>query len=528
MSSLQNVASKIFPIVTPLINMGAAVAKENFLKRDPFDEQRQRFFSLLQRASLTRFGKDYGFAGIASLPFDAAYEKYCRTVPIRTYSDFWNDYFSSHYHEDTNGKQLELRDVTWPGRISLFCETSGTTAPTKHIPFSEDMFHANKRAAFDLIACYLCRHPRSRLLGGKLLYMSGSTALTSLGPGIHSGDMSAITLRFAPPYLKPFVAPSPEISSLPWEDKLEALARQLLTDKDITGISGVPPWILLLLKRCSELGQAPLAKLLPRLELIIHGGTSLAPYRHEFTELFGKRSPNFLEVLPSSEAFMGFQVAGEPDMRLTPYYGTFFEFIPFDQLGEQGVPNPDAEAVPLEAVKEGERYAVILSTCSGLWRYHIGDTLRITSRETLAIEFTGRDKFLDRFEEKVTQSEVDQAVVDVCRASRVEIREFMAGPDIAARRHVWVLAIKGDSLPDEAVRLAALLDESLIRQNADYATFRGQGRIKAPEVITVKEDLLYRWSKDVRGKLGGQSKIPHIDPTLEGDMIKSIIAYAGK
>jgi hypothetical protein len=517
----------MFPLVSPLINMGATVATERFLKRNPLAEQEHKLLYLLRRASSTRFGKDYGFAEIAQLPFDAAYEKYRQIVPIRSFSDFWQDYFSGCYKEDNAGKQLQLRDVTWPGLISLFCETSGTTAPTKHIPFSDEMFQANRRAAFDLMACYLHNHPRSRLLGGRFLYMSGSTALSSMGNGIQSGDMSAITLRFAPSYLKPFVAPSPEISSLPWEDKLEALARMLLIDRDITGISGVPPWILLLLQRCAELGKAPLSKLLPRLELIVHGGTSLKPYRQEFSELFGKRSPNFLEVLPSSEAFMGFQVAGEQSMRLTPYYGTFFEFIPFDQLGEQGQPAADSKAIPLSAVEKGERYAVILSTCAGLWRYHIGDTLRITSKETLSIEFTGRDKILDRFEEKVTQSEVEQAVVEISKATQVEIREFMVGPDIGARRHVWVLAIKNNSNLQEARRLASLLDDSLIKQNADYATFRRQERIKHPEVITVDEDLIYSWSRDIRGKLGGQSKIPHIDPTLEGDMLKSLMMYAG-
>ncbi|WP_337833335.1 GH3 family domain-containing protein [Geoanaerobacter pelophilus] len=526
MNGVKHVTSKMFPIVSPLINMGAAVATERFLKRDPLAEQRQIFFSLLRRAATTKFGRDYGFADIAKLPFEAAYERYRRTVPVRCYADFWRDYFSNGYQEDPAGKQLTLRDVTWPGLITLFCETSGTTAPTKHIPFSNEMFHANRRAAFDMMACYLHHHPRSRLLGGRFLYMSGSTALSSLGNGIHSGDMSAITLRFAPAYLKPFVAPSPEISSLPWDDKLEALARLLLMDRDITGISGVPPWILLLLQRCTELGKAPLAKLLPRLELIVHGGTSLRPYRSEFSELFGKRSPNFLELLPSSEAFMGFQVAGEPNMRLTPYYGTFFEFIPFDQLGEQGQPGPDAKAVPLAAIDKGERYAVLLSTCSGLWRYHIGDTLRVTSKTTLAIEFTGRDKFLDRFEEKVTQSEVEQAVVDTSIISQVEIREFMVGPDIGARRHVWVLAVKGDLPSQASLQLALQLDKSLMQQNADYATFRRQDRIKPPEVITVEEDVIYSWSKDVRGKLGGQSKIPHIDPTLEGDLLKSLMYYA--
>ena len=43
-----------------------------------------------------------------------------------------------------------------------------------------------------------------------------------------------------------------------------------------------------------------------------------------------------------------------------------------------GIP-ADAPALPLEEVRAGERYAIIMSTCAGLWRYHIGDTIRFTS-----------------------------------------------------------------------------------------------------------------------------------------------------
>src|SRR6516165_4708784 len=162
-------------------------------------------------------------------------------------------------------------------------------------------------------------------------------------------------------------------------------------------------------------------------------------------------------------------------MRFTPYYGVFFEFVPFEQLDERGTPRPDAAAVPLEAVQAGIRYAVILTTCAGLWRYHIGDTIRFVSLDPLMIEFTGRDKFLDRFEEKVTQGEVEEAVAALNRLDGVDIREFMVGPDITARRHVWVLAAGGESAPDSG-RLASHLDRKLQMMNADYATFRSQGR----------------------------------------------------
>jgi len=523
-AALRKVAS--LPLFDRALKGGASLIAKRLSARDPFSAQRAIFADLLKHGAATRFGKDHGLAAIASLPFEAAYQRYRRQVPVRSYADFWKEYFSQGWQQDAMGKRLLCQDLTWPGRIPFFCETSGTTAPSKFIPFSSEMFAANRQAAVDLVACYLAERPDSRLFQGRLLYMAGNTELTDLGHGVLSGDMSAITLRYRPGYLKPFIAPDDATAALPWEDKLEALAGLLLNGGGIRGISGVPPWILLLLKRCRELGGKPLAELLPELELIIHGGASLKPYAGEFAALFPDAAPQFVELLPSSEAFMGFQIAGEKWMRLTPYYGVFFEFLPVEDLDERGGAPADAVCVPLEEVEIGRRYAVILTTCAGLWRYHIGDTIRFVSKEPLFIEFTGRDKFLDRFEEKVTQGEVEEAVARANRIAGVEIGEFMVGPEIGARRHLWVLALRNGGGADAGL-LASLLDGSLREMNADYATFREQQRIAPPCVVPVGEETIYHWSKAVRGKLGGQSKIPHIDPTLEGELVRSLAAYAG-
>jgi hypothetical protein len=313
------------------------------------------------------------------------------------------------------------------------------------------------------------------------------------------------------------------VSALPWDQKLQAMAELLLRDNEIRVISGVPPWIILLLKRCVELGGRPLRELLPNLELIIHGGTSLKPYRNEFEHLFDGHMPHLLELLPSSEAFMAFQLSGEAHMRLTPYYGVFFEFVRFEELDEQGKPAPFANAIPLERVETGQRYAIILTTCSGLWRYHIGDTIRFTGTSPHFIEFTGRDRFLDKLEEKVTQGEVEQAVANLNYTGRWNIREFMVGADISTRRHLWVLAVRDKEL--NRAEAARVLDTTLCDLNADYATFRSQGRINAPDVVLVPEDGIYQWSREERGKLGGQTKIPHIDPTPDSSMIHSLIRY---
>lgn len=510
-----------------LVQGGAQLLAERFARRDPLAAQRTILKALVRKGAKTMFGCDYGLNDLTTTSFPELYRSFRQRVPIRSYEEFWQDYFRHGYHETGERRILYLENVTWPGKIHFFCETSGTTAPTKLIPFSNEMFAANKRAARDLAACYLQKEPQSRLLPGKLLYMAGNTQLNDLGGGAVSGDMSAITLLHPPSYLKPFIVPKPAISALPWGKKLDALARLLLDDAEICAISGVPPWIILLLQRCTELGGKSLPELLPGLELIIHGGTSMKPYRREFAALFNGKAPHYLELLPSSEAFMAFQLLGEEFMRFTPYYGVFFEFVPFAQLDEHGRPPAHAQALPLEEVEVNERYAVILTTCAGLWRYHIGDTIRFVSLDPLQIEFTGRDKFLDRFEEKVTQGEVEEAIATLNGLEGIEIREFMVGPEIRARRHLWVLSMGEGARPDD-LSLSTALDRKLQAMNADYAAFRSQGRIRAPLVVTTRAGTIYHWSKEVRGKLGGQSKIPHIDPTIDGEMIASLLRFTGR
>lgn len=515
-----------YPLLDRALKGGASLIAQRFAARDPLEVQRRIFSELLLRGCRTNFGKDHRLEELVALPFEEAYLCYRERVPIRSYADFWREYFSKGCREEGGQRTLVLDNVTWPGRIPFFCETSGTTAPSKFIPFSNEMFAANRRAARDLVACYLSARRKSRLFQGKLLYMAGNTELSDLGCGVKSGDMSAITLRYRPAYLAPFIAPDPATAALPWEEKLEAMARLLLTDPGIRGISGVPPWILLLLKRVRELGARPLSELIPGMELIVHGGTSLKPYQNEFAALYPERTPQFLELLPSSEAFMAFQLPREMRMRFTPYYGVFFEFLPVEALDERGGAPADALCVPLEEIEPGRRYAVILSTCAGLWRYHIGDTIRFCDRSPYFIEFTGRDRFLDRFEEKVTQGEVEEAVARANRIPGVDLREFMVGPDIGSRRHLWIVALGAGGCSDRGY-LGRELDRTLRELNADYDTFRGQGRIADPLVVPVPEETIYRWSKEVRGKLGGQTKIPHIDPTLEGEFVASLKSFAG-
>jgi hypothetical protein len=123
--------------------------------REPHQIQRAIFSRLISSGAPTRFGIDHGFKGLLGLPFHEAYRRYNESIPLRTYADFWNDYFSAGVRDKNGGLNITLESATWPGRVPFYCETSGTTAPSKFIPFSWEMFAENRRAALDLMACYL-------------------------------------------------------------------------------------------------------------------------------------------------------------------------------------------------------------------------------------------------------------------------------------------------------------------------------------------------------------------------------------
>ena len=102
------------------------------------------------------------------------------------------------------------------------------------------------------------------------------------------------------------MAPHPELSIAlldDWESKIEKLA-QATANENVTSISGVPTWTLLLLKRILEITQKKnIQEVWPNLELYIMGGVSFIPYREQFDQVIGKPI-NYLEIYNASEGFL--------------------------------------------------------------------------------------------------------------------------------------------------------------------------------------------------------------------------------
>ena len=74
--------------------------------------------------------------------------------------------------------------------------------------------------------------------------------------------------------------------------------------ENVTSISGVPTWTLVLIKRILEItGKSTLSEVWPQLELYMHGGVSFLPYKEQFQKLIGE-DIYYLEMYNASEGFL--------------------------------------------------------------------------------------------------------------------------------------------------------------------------------------------------------------------------------
>ncbi len=473
---------------------------------DPVEVQRRSLLKLLRTARSTRFGLDHGFASIRSVA------DYQARVPIRTYEALWDAYLKDAYPR--------LDDLTWPGRIPYLALTSGTTqGATKYIPVSWEMVASNRKAAKTVVAYHMAARPASRLFRGKIFFLGGSTDLESPAGGVRQGDLSGIAAEESGELLRPYTFPPIDLAlESDWDRKLALLADRSVCER-ITLIGGVPSWLLALFGRLLDLtGKSTVAEVWPGLEVVVHGGVKFDPYRRPFAEILGGPSIRLQETYPCSEGFIAF---GDPDtglLRLMFDHGLFYEFVPVDELDS---PRPTRHW--LGDVRAGVNYAIVVSTCAGLWSHVIGDTVRFESIDPPLLTFTGRTRYtLSAFGEHLISEEVEAAIASAAATAGASVREWHVGPVFRGPLGHHLYLVEFSRPPDDLDAFRRSLDADLSRRNADYLAHRTGGvGLPLPGLVVVRPGGFDAWMRS-RGKLGGQHKVPRMDNA--GAMTGQILA----
>lgn len=457
---------------------------------------------LLSEAAGTEWGRAHQYAGIRS------YEDYRRLVPVQTYDDV-KPYIERMRHGES--------DVLWKGQVRWYAKSSGTTNDkSKFIPVSPDgLKRIHYAGGTDCVASYLRNNPDSHFFSGKGLILGGSHAPNYNLKDSLVGDLSAILIQNVNPLVNLIRVPKKEIALLSdFEVKRDRIARSTI-GKNVTNLSGVPSWMLSVLRRVLELtGKDSLEQVWPNLEVFFHGGVAFAPYREQYRQLIRSDRMHYVETYNASEGFFGVQTdPTDASMTLMVDYDVFYEFIPMDEFGKA-----DPTVVPLEGVETGKNYAMLISTSCGLWRYLIGDTVRFTRKDPYRFVITGRTKhFINAFGEELIVDNAEKGLEVACAGTGAQIADYTAAPvfmDSDAKcRHQWLIEFA--VLPDSTERFARILDRALQQINSDYEAKRYKDITLQPlEVVVARKNLFHDWLKE-KGKLGGQHKVPRLSNTRE-------------
>ena len=471
--------------------------------QQPATVQERELLNLVSKAQETRFGIEHQFASIKSVADDQA------RVPLRRYEEFFEEYWSKTFPV--------LENCTWPGTIPYFAMTSGTTTgQTKHIPLTYEMLQSNSNAIQDLLAFHLVARPLSRITHGKGLLLGGSTDLQELAPGIYCGDLSGIEANEVPNWAQPYVFPPRDLALLAdWDAKIDRIARLSLHEV-ITAISGTPNWLLMFFDKLMELHPEldhRIVDVFPDLELIIHGGVDFKPYASRYRQLLAGSHAELREVYPASEAFIAL-ADREPDrgLRLLVDNGVFFEFVPVGEL-ESAKPTRHW----LGTLQSNVDYAIVLSTCAGLWSYILGDTVKFVDLDPPRLVITGRITYwLSAFGEHLIDAEIEEAMAFAAESVGLNVRDFCVAPIYPTAagetgKHLYIVEFaEGPLDASRCNRVSRLLDEKLQYLNTDYAQHRqGDYGLHPPIVRTVAKGRLAAWMRS-RGMLGGQHKVPRV------------------
>ncbi|MFX1474363.1 MAG: GH3 auxin-responsive promoter family protein [Promethearchaeota archaeon] len=493
---------------------------------DPLGTQEKILRKILSRAKDTAFGKQHGFADIASI------DEFQRHIPVTTY-----DYMQPFVARTMAGEE----NILFPDKTMCMLVTSGTTGTPKLYPFSEYRVKEFIFGAFETTGYYVVHTGNYDLMEGKRLTFP---APPSLGEKIGQYDVAfysgALTVAPIPPELQKLLegresrrVPPREVDTiLDWDKKFYLTARYAVA-ADVRSAVGLTSNMVSLLRKISteyldrlladpELdaetkarlrdvstdGVLNLQELWPKLSLLISSGVSVTPFRRIIRKLIG--DVDIWEGYLATEAELGGMIF--PDKGMIPNISrVFFEFIADDVEG--------AEPIPLSDVKLRTPYRVLITTFGGFYRYDIGDLVEFTDIQTPVFTVISRKKSIVSLAgERLSEEIILRVLERACEQRGIGFIDFALLPEITEDVIRYHIFIEFTEPPDDLEEFTGDIDARLARANIHYAAQRQANVLHLPVIIPVQPggfEVLLRKMK----KVVGQTKVPR---RLTPDLIQMI------
>lgn len=502
----------------------------------------------LNENSDTEFGRRYGFAQINSV------WEYQKKVPLSGYDDYAHD-----IERIIDGEKniLTARDVVY------FCISSGTVGDEKYIPLTEYDLEAHYvfmyGAVFGQIREYYKDLGEDEVFGE--IFQIGEFAKTYMPDGRMNGIRSSCIYQWLDRNgeydFSDYCVPKEILFPENLEDQLYIKVRFALAQRGLTAIHGVfinrvagvieyiiRNWESLLNDmeygtvsadipekqrkyideklppdpdRARELRSIPredlhkgiIKKIWKNIKYILAiGGDSFLYYTQKLRGYAGDIPLHFF-VYAASEGIFGLaERVDSADRYMLLPESVFFEFIPV-----AGDPAP----LLIGDVKIGEKYELVVTNRSGLYRYRLGDVVKIIGlhEKTPVVKFCyRRDQVINIAGEKSNQQQFDAAIKRFMELARTEVRGYCVCEDFSGTAPGYLFYMECEEIPQNA---NAIFEECMCAANPEYKSCLNMREIRPLHIEFLREGSFSRYEQRLAetGRSTAQSKMPHFLNTEE-------------
>lgn len=479
--------------------------------KNPKKTQANLLMGIIRNNASASFGKAHGFDTINTE------DEYKRRVPIREFEEY-----RPYINYILLGKKGILTVVD-PVRFNV---TSGTIDEPKYIPVTSQ----SQAQELNLIGQWyyraLCNHPRFLDYYRVAIVSPLNEGLTS--SGIPFGNASGMMFNRTPGFIRRFYAiPVCIFQIKDYENRYFLIARYALAKK-VSFLLTPNPSTLIRLSEVMTKYAGEIIKAIhdgeigrdlsdqPEIRNFLLRVVTPDPERAHYLEEILNRTGALLPVdvwpqLKLIACWLGGSV-GIQAHKLPAFYGNvpirdigymaseghislpfqdntssgilaiqtnYYEFIPEENHGAQ---NP--RVFSCHELEQGKRYAILLTTASGLYRYDINDIVEVTGfyHQTPLIAFIRKGRDMTNITgEKMHVNHLLVAMNEARRQFSLPLEQFRVAPDFENSRYCIYVELSTDIL-EKVLRddVIPFIDKMLAQVNIEYAEKRKSKRLKLP------------------------------------------------
>jgi len=515
------------------------------------EQVRNRQYSLLknylERNKETNYGRRYGFDKVTSVT------SFQKNIPITTYDD---------YLEEINEIWKGRENVLTGSPVRMFELSSGSTAPSKKIPYTDQLHREFQTAISAWIYNLFLNYPDLKN-GPAYWSISPLSEGQKFSPGgipIGFEEDSGYLGQFGKKMIDPLMAVPGVVKKLEDMDNFRYVTLLYLLAQPNLRIISIwnPTFLQLLLKPLNNwwsqlIDDIKIGKInLPQSQ---HNNETyhLKPNPKRALNLSRVDANNYLEIWPqlkliscwmdgfakayaedlrsdfpgvlfqgkgliSTEAFVSFPLVGLPGAALA-VNSHFFEFLPVNnesQTVDEGNPHL------AHHLEEGKRYSVVVTTGGGFYRYHLQDVIEIVDfyQQIPLLRFVGKiDLISDWFGEKLNERFVSTVLQDVCKSLNLQPVFALVAPCQAGAHFRYRLFIELTDKNRANLNQKKLVDaiEEKFCGNFHYAYCRKLGQISKLDLQLINNNAreAYLAGCKKRGQRLGEIK-PRVLETTAG------------